>query len=346
MLAPVPALSLITSHFMAALAMSKLSKRTQDLDEAMSMVRSVYCPHSLALGSGQRSISTQLSVTQGHQTPIVQLAYGADVVVDAGNFDDIFLIMQCLSGWGKVRQGNDCGQWSVGDILPVSTNRSTRFDFTAQFEQISIRPDKQRLQNLCASWLGHPLERDLRFELRPFTAELRQSWGAASNLLMRSEAQLPQAAQQSLEEALFTLLLTGHEHNYSERLRQPCAVPASRLVRRFEQYVKDDVQPDLGVSAVARQLNVSVRSLQYAVQKELNTTPQLYLRDARLDRVHQTLSREEGASIADVAYAHGFAHLGRFAAFYKARFGEKPSDTAYRTRSAATDGGDPSALNG
>ncbi len=313
--------------------MSTLSQCTQDLDEAMHLVRSVYCPHDLVLGSGQRRINTQLSVDKGHQTSIVQLAYGADVAVDAGNFDNIFLVMKCLSGWGQVSQDSDSRRWGGGDILPVSTNRATRFEFSAAFEQISIRPDKQRLQTLCAHWLGHPLECDLRFELMPFTAELRNAWNASLELLLHANGQMPAVAVRSLEEALFSFLLTAHPHNYSAQLHCHGSLPPSRLIRRFEQFVRENEDQEVSVSFVAAQLNVGVRSLQYAVEKELNTTPHVYLRDARLVRVRHEMERQDGRdSIADIAYAHGFAHLGRFAGFYQKKFGEKPSDTVFRAR--------------
>jgi AraC-like DNA-binding protein len=38
----------------------------------------------------------------------------------------------------------------------------------------------------------------------------------------------------------------------------------------------------------------------------------------------------EQASITDIAYRFGFTHLGRFAAYYKKRFGVSPSATLRR----------------
>ena len=234
-------------------------------------------------------------------------------------------------------------QWGSGNILPVSTNRHTRFEFSAAFEQISIRPDKQRLQTLCSQWLGHPLESDLRFELTPFNTELRNAWNGAQDLLLYANQQMPAQAVVSLEEALYSFMLTAHPHNFSMQLQRPDRsghMPASRLVRRFEQLVREHENQgqdqELSVGFIATQLKVGVRSLQYAVEKELNTTPHVYLRDVRLQRARRELERQDGSeSIAKIAYAHGFAHLGRFAGFYQKKFGEKPSDTVFRVRGSS-----------
>ncbi|MEX1147182.1 MAG: helix-turn-helix domain-containing protein, partial [Sphingomonadales bacterium] len=56
------------------------------------------------------------------------------------------------------------------------------------------------------------------------------------------------------------------------------------------------------------------------------------LRDLRLDHAYAELSRSTrtGCTVTEVAMAAGFTHLSKFAAYYKARFGESPSDTARR----------------
>ncbi|MCU1409258.1 MAG: AraC family transcriptional regulator, partial [Microbacteriaceae bacterium] len=57
-----------------------------------------------------------------------------------------------------------------------------------------------------------------------------------------------------------------------------------------------------------------------------------YLRDFRLEQVHkELLAAEPGAvTVTEVAARWGFVHLGRFAAAYRQRFAERPSDTINR----------------
>ena len=66
--------------------------------------------------------------------------------------------------------------------------------------------------------------------------------------------------------------------------------------------------------------------------RESNTTPMAYLRGVRLELARAELVRAKrtGGSVASVAHLCGFGHLGRFAADYKARFNESPSQTLLR----------------
>ncbi|MFJ6134150.1 AraC family transcriptional regulator [Janibacter terrae] len=72
---------------------------------------------------------------------------------------------------------------------------------------------------------------------------------------------------------------------------------------------------------------VSVRRLQQAFREHLGTTPFAHLHDVRLERIHDDLVHGRGASVTDVALSWGVTHLGRFAAAYRARYGELPSRT-------------------
>lgn len=297
------------------------------------MVGAIYCPHELRLSPLQRSVDTRLSVAQAHRSSLVTLAYGADVRVNAGNFDDIFLFMKCTTGQGSVRQNDDRQCWRAGDIVPVSMNRATEFIFHREFSQISLRPDKSHLQALCATWIGHPLEEDLCFDLSPLSPQLASAWGAMLDLLGQAMRGYSAAAQHSLEEAMLGMLLAGHAHNYSAAMQGDDSRSSARLARRFEQLVNDSHEQDLSVAALARRLHVGIRTLQCATERHLDTTPSAYLRVHRLERVQRELSQAPaGTRIADVAYANGFVHLSRFAAFYKARFAERPSDTLARSR--------------
>jgi AraC-like DNA-binding protein len=83
---------------------------------------------------------------------------------------------------------------------------------------------------------------------------------------------------------------------------------------------------------------VRPRTLETHFRMFLNTTPLGWVRRMRLWRARRELQRARAdASVTDVAIASGFTQLGRFAAQYRALFGELPSSTLRRARVAAFD---------
>jgi transcriptional regulator GlxA family with amidase domain len=138
---------------------------------------------------------------------------------------------------------------------------------------------------------------------------------------------------ESLEQTIMTTLLLTQAHNYSERLAAVLHAAPSRRIQAAVDLIHAEKSPVmLDVTAIARHIEVSVRALQLAFQKELGTSPSAYLRDVRLDQVRSILlsGTPETTSIAQTAGDWGFGNLGRFAAAYRRKFGEAPSETVHR----------------
>ncbi|WP_435201498.1 AraC family transcriptional regulator [Janibacter sp. GS2] len=99
--------------------------------------------------------------------------------------------------------------------------------------------------------------------------------------------------------------------------------PVHRVIRAIEA----DPARAWAPADLAEIGGVSVRRLQQAFREHVGTTPFAYLHDVRLQRVHDDLVHGRGASVTDVAVRWGVTHLGRFAAAYRAKYGELPSHT-------------------
>ncbi|MCD6732187.1 MAG: helix-turn-helix domain-containing protein, partial [Burkholderiaceae bacterium] len=73
--------------------------------------------------------------------------------------------------------------------------------------------------------------------------------------------------------------------------------------------------------------------LQAGFRRYRNSTPIEFVRVQRLAKAREALAgAQPGTRVTDVALGVGYFHLGRFAAEYKARYGESPSDTLARSR--------------
>jgi AraC-like DNA-binding protein len=309
--------------------------RTRNLDEAIDAVTRVYCPHTVEIVGRARGIDAVLKVTHSTFQPLVNLSYSTPVKIDAQNFSRLFLMMHCASGAASTTQEHRTAEWKTGQTMPFSANFVTQLWFDRAFVQKSVRLDMDRLEAQCARWLGYPLVERLRFDLRPFSDELEQIWQRTLTYGWSNETGLPLAgaAKAALDEYLLTLLLHHHPHNYSDELARSVPTPVPGIVRRAERFIIDNASASITVSDVADHLGISLRSLQAGFRQWRETTPNAFLRRARLQLVRDELLRSgQDANVTTAALRHGFSHLGRLSALYRSAFGEDPSATLRRGR--------------
>jgi AraC-like DNA-binding protein len=104
-------------------------------------------------------------------------------------------------------------------------------------------------------------------------------------------------------------------------------------VRRAVAFIDANADLDLSPVEIAAAANVSVRSLQLAFRRHLDTTPMTYLRDVRLARARRDLAAArtgDGASVTEIARRWGFTHQGRFGQAYRRAYDETPGTTRRR----------------
>ena len=106
------------------------------------------------------------------------------------------------------------------------------------------------------------------------------------------------------------------------------------VVKEATDYALGNTAEPITVADLCQKLNISRRMLNYCFQEVLDTNPVHYLRSLRLNGVRRELRQPmpSNTQIRDIAGKWGFWHLPRFAAEYRALFGELPSETARHWR--------------
>jgi AraC-like DNA-binding protein len=311
---------------------------TSDLREAIAAVGSVYCPHDVAIVQSNRGIEAALETHSGLHWQSVTLRYAAPVRVDAGSFENLLLFMTCADGAARATQGRHTVAWSRGQTVALSPDLSSQLEFDRRFWQRSIRLDKAFVDEVCSGLIGQPFEQPLRFELRPFAPALEQAWQQmteAARWLQSVELPAASRTQQRFDEFLAALVLESHPHNYTDVLRRVSKAADPRVVRQAERLMKA-AGAAITVTEIARELRVSLRSLELGFRAARGMTPSQAHREVRLQAARQALLDPEPATtVTAVALEHGFAHLARFSGYYQARYGEAPRVTLRRSRSAA-----------
>ncbi len=138
----------------------------------------------------------------------------------------------------------------------------------------------------------------------------------------------------SLRDELLGLAMTvadlpGHD----EPLPRRCQRTYDRVVQAVRDQIAQDRTGSLTIDELCRRIGVSRRNLHYAFEATLGMPPGQFLRTVRLNEVRRAIKRRTTpfATVADLASSRGFEHPSHFAADYKRRFGELPSQTAERT---------------
>jgi AraC-like DNA-binding protein len=138
-----------------------------------------------------------------------------------------------------------------------------------------------------------------------------------------SSRQVGRALDDELSQALVNCLTTAScEDDAATRNH-------ADIVARFEAMLAAHGDRPLGMQELCTTIGVPERTLRMCCVKFLGMAPNRYIRLRRLNRVRAALRSADAttASVASVAREHGFSELGRFAAAYRAAFGETPSAT-------------------
>jgi AraC-like DNA-binding protein len=211
--------------------------------------------------------------------------------------------------------------------------------WTRGLRQLMLTIEKPRIERYLQNLLNEPLNEPLRFEPE---IDLHDGSGpgiaAAVRTLRRAlercgKAGPPPVLAAELEHGILTSLLLGQRHNYTDAIFSAQALPAPRVVRRVVELIDSAPETAFSVADLAEYARVSERSLHAAFRRQLGTSPIAYVRRRRLEQAHDELLRLDpanGVRVTDVALRYGFAHTGRFAAAYRACFGEPPSRTLRR----------------
>jgi AraC-like DNA-binding protein len=236
---------------------------------------------------------------------------------------------------------DDGGRTSVAD-----RDRGAVFSFYEELtmrwapglRQLMLTIDKQLVDRHLRTLLDTPPTSPLRFTGAVHLAGGGQGLAAAVRTMLRAlescgNADPAPVLAAEIEHSVLTALLLGQRHNHTDAIFAARTLPAPRVVRRVVELVDAAPEKPWTVADLALFAGVSARSLHAAFRRQLGTSPMSYVRRRRLEHAHDELLDLDpavGAKVIDVALRHGFTHAGRFAAAYRARFGESPSTTLRR----------------
>ena len=179
-------------------------------------------------------------------------------------------------------------------------------------------------------FLEGPSALDLLNGVRPVSPAMERLWVQTmgyyrEQLLQDDVYDYVLVREQATRTLIVTTLMAFGLHREQEH-----AAFESAAIRRARTYIDEHLRDAVTVHDVAVAARLSPSALQKAFLRAYDITPMAYLRRARLDAARRDLLAADptaGGTVEVIARRWGFAHLGRFASYYRHAFGELPSAT-------------------
>lgn len=268
---------------------------------------------------------------------IGDLGCGADVRMRFGELG-AFHLNAPQSGTMELRQGRGGGRLlaTPEEAVLLDPSGDTSLDrWSGDCRTLSVKIDAAALRDRLEGLLGRSPQRRLAFAPRlDITRGPGLSWvtfarQVAAGALAGDGLATHELVARPLQEALLNGLLLAAEHPWRDELADPTGPVRPAPVKRATDAVQARPEHPFTTAELAALARVSVRRLQESFRQYVGMSPMAYVREVRLERVHEELRAgdPDGLSVGEVAWRWGFTHPGRFAAQYRARFGETPSRT-------------------
>jgi AraC-like DNA-binding protein len=304
------------------------------LDEAAYLVSAAICPHRLRVNEPPRRSLAFLSSLDLGACGLTSLKYGFDVDIDAGRIEDYFLVKWTLAGQGQLLSGARAAITSPRSIVITDPNEHTKIRMTAECQHLTVRVSRAALLELLGARLRRTPRKILKFDLEiPIEGDFARAWCELVAHICHLSASAPAAlanegVRRQYARTLMEILLSSAPNSFSSSLHEPVNRAAAWHVRRARDYVHEHLSESMSVAEIAATVGVTPRTLQNGFRKAFNLTPAEYIRRTRIEVLHQTLlAADANQGVTDLMMNLGIVNFGRYAQYYRERFGVAPSTT-------------------
>ncbi|WP_342129756.1 AraC family transcriptional regulator [Hydrogenophaga sp. OTU3427] len=310
--------------------------RSDTRAEAHDLVARELAEHHLQWKRGLADAA--MYMRQLRRLKIYVLQYGAEVEVTPRPFEGFSLVHTSLTGGTEIEADGERVHVAEGRTAILSPQRRIGLRWHPGTVQLLLRVP----HDLVHEVLGRP--RDLALHLAPAVL-VPTRWDAQWSLIARSilnALTMQDSTHAHLEwvdhfERNVVLFLLAQQPQGHHELPLTAADAdaentsghqnADRRMRAMMAYMEPRLCAPLSLGDLARATGVSLRTLNDLCHHHHGMSPMELLRAKRLDAVHKHLLLHPEAQVSETAMAFGFGHLGRFASYYKDRFGELPRQT-------------------
>lgn len=307
---------------------------TTDLETAEDILSATYAPiriHPRGLRCGLRLEQTALGPMQFHHVSL-----GMDFDAE-GDPLEALVFGELTSGQVRQKSNGSDRRYVPGEVF-LAARCSDPYTVTVHGADVQLTLLDPALPSQVADSAPGRAQVPVRFTgYEPVSAQAREQWKSTCAYLREHLLADPAVAATSLVAASATRLLvatalaTFPNNALTDPTTQDRHDSSPATLHRATAFIDEYAHQDIALADIAAAAHVTIRAVQLAFRRHLNTTPSRYLRRVRLDHAHSQLvsGDPERDTVTAVAYRWGFTSSSRFAAYYRSAYGVPPSSTLH-----------------
>lgn len=305
---------------------------TDDAERAREFISRAYGTRLLVTGTASDEIRISVTHTDTGSLAVADVRLGADLAFAVGAAPVVMFTM-LTAGTVEVRQGKAISRFQPGDLI---LSHAPDFRYRCHAYGVASHNFVLPLAAFHAILNVSP-ERQvpLRFLAQsPVDSAARTRWQRTARFVDDLMANPDTAGNQLVVGSAARMLAAVALNTFpNNALTDPVAADRRdsqpKTLRRALRFTETHAHQDITIADIAAAALVSVRAVQLAFRRHLDTTPMAYLQQVRLERAHADLvapgPRHE--TVTALAYRWGFSSPGRFSALYRQAYGVVPSKT-------------------
>jgi len=309
---------------------------SNDIDDARLQISQRVSPHKIEMTGHAELLDVNFSGVHLDGIALLHAYYGCSIEAKPED-SEFYYTHTMLQGNSEIEHGTNQCETIAGDTVILSPSVPYNMKLHEKCDRIVIRIDPEQVKSHLSKLLYRDIDESLVFDLKLKNA--RTWWNSINYILCQIENEprilKSKDIQRTYAQLIISNLLELHNHNYVEMMQQQGENMMCPQVRAAIDYIQSNLQKNISLAELANHCSVSARTLQRSFLKYVDTSPTVYVRNAKLDAIQcelQSMNDIENGCIKRVLLDYGIVDFGRFAQYYRTRFGCTPRETITKSK--------------
>ncbi|OTG85326.1 AraC family transcriptional regulator [Acinetobacter sp. ANC 4558] len=303
---------------------------SDDYQTIKDQISHYLCPHQFDVDR-LTTLNTRLNGFSFGNSALYDLKYNAPVAITIDEASQNYLFRITLEGECEVDNAHNQVLQSVGIMTVTHPNSKNRIVTNQRCRNIILKLTQQDVETQLFKMLGYTCTHPVIFNSGlSCTSEGLNSIIETLNYLCHAYYNIQNWSfiSGSFTQYLIELILLKVPNNYSQKLNEQRQLVLPNYMKKAQQYIQNHIQDNIVLADLSVFCGVSSRTIQKGFNQYFQQTPIEYIRDLRVERIHQDLLKSHGnETVTDILLQYGIQSFGHFSNVYKKRYGCLPSQT-------------------